>query len=124
MEYNKGEHRKKHLGRLLEAECVWQDGLLVGKCPSGFSIEKALELLKDGIPERRKTWPHDPFRIWTYYDGTVYASRSEDHGVTWHGYPIPGSEMPFSIEVALLEKAKSIGEEKQFKNWCKKKWNK
>lgn len=124
MKYEKGENRRKHLGNNVEAKVILEDGLLVGKCPKGFTVEKALSLLVDGIPEFRETAPEKPFRIWSYYEGAVYASRSQDGGETWHGYPCPFDDIPTKILRTLESRANMLNEGKRFKHWLKTPWNK
>jgi hypothetical protein len=124
MNYNKGENRHKHCGNDDEAQLVWQSNLLIGKCPKGFDLALALDLLNNGIPEYRKTSPENPFRIWNYHKGAIYATRSDDRGVTWHGYPCPANEVPRKIMQQLQERASKLGEEDNLKQWMNKSWKK
>jgi len=70
-QYDKGESRRKHQGSSHEADVVWENGLEVGKCPKGFSLEQASVLLQNAIPEFKKRQPDQPFRLWNYYAGAV-----------------------------------------------------
>lgn len=126
LKYEKGENRRKHLGNEPDAQMVQErGGHWVGKCPKGFSLDNALTLLQNGIPEYRKTTPEKPFRIWTYFNGAIYTAHSQDGGNTWHGFPNghPMSEPPRQIMLKLIQRAYDQGEEANIKEWLKKKWD-
>jgi hypothetical protein len=120
--YDKGENRRKHQGSSDEAVVVWENGLEVGKCPKGFSLEQATTLLQDAIPEFKKRQPDQPFRLWNYYAGAVYQARTSDGGVTWHGWPVQAKHIPPKIERQLRERAESYGDIKELKRWLDRKF--
>lgn len=119
LKYEKGENRRKHSGTELSANIVFEFGVWVGKCPKNFSLDKAEEILQSGIPEFRKTIPEKPCRIWTYFDGVIYAARTEDGGRTWHGFP--AQDPPEDILNKLIERNQS--ERSRIKQWLRQKWN-
>ncbi len=121
LKYDKGENRHKHVGKGTNAQLIYENGILVGKCPKGFSFDIAQKLLENGIPEFRKTAEEKPFRIWSYYKGAIYVARSQDGGSTWHGYP--AINPPREISKKLEQLAQAQGEEKSIKQWLKKTWN-
>lgn len=126
LEYCKGEHRRKHRGATDTAAMVLQKGdYWVAKCPRHFCEARALALLHAAIPEFRATIPGAPYRLWTYYDGVIYAARSHDGGLTWHGFPNgpPMSPPPRSILRELRRHALALGEEARLNTWLGKKWN-
>lgn len=126
LKYEKGENRHKHSGKETDAQMVQErGGLWVGKCPRAFSLDNALTLLQNGIPEYRKTAPEKPFRIWTYFNGAIYAARSQDDENTWHGFPngYPMKEPPSQIMRKLVQRAREQGEEANIQEWLGKRWN-
>lgn len=126
LQYNKGEHRFKHVGSAASPQMIEKDGGWIGECPKGFNLTVALTLVREGIPEFRTTVAERPYRIWNYYDGAIYASRSEDGGTTWHGYPngLPAKPPPREILRELESRANQRGEGNQLKKWLQKQWNK
>jgi hypothetical protein len=122
MKYDKGENRRKHVGNAPDAQMILESGVLVGKCPKGFSGALALGLVQNGIQEFRKTAPENPCRIWNYYDGAIYAARSQDGGETWHGYPCPSEDIPRTILRELEARAIAAGQGQNIKHWLKKRW--
>lgn len=126
LKYEKGENRRKHSGKETDAQMVQEmGGHWVGKCPREFSLDKAMTLLQNGIPEYRKTAPEKPFRIWAYFNGAIYAARSQDGGNTWHGFPNghPMKEPPSQIMRKLVQRACEQGEEANIQEWLDKRWN-
>jgi hypothetical protein len=126
LKYEKGENRLKHLGKTTDAQMVQgEGGHWVGKCPKGFSLENAQILLQCGIPEFRKTTAEKPYRIWAYFNGAIYAARSQDGGNTWHGFPsgYPMKEPPSQIMRQLMQQAREKGEEANIQEWLDKRWN-
>lgn len=124
--YDKGENRRKHLGRCDEAEMAYEKGgNWVGKCPRKFSQDVAQQLIEYGIPEFRETMPDRPCRLWTYHDGVVYVARSQDGGKTWHGFPNghPMKEPPRAILRQLEQRAQACGEEARIHEWLDKRWD-
>ena len=124
--YDKGENRYKHSGHHAQAQMVYKGGAWVGECPKGFDQEIALELVKSGFPEYRSTTSEKPYRVWNYHNGVIYASRSQDGGSTWHGYPSghPSDDPPRTILRKLEARAVELGEEARINDWLKKRWNK
>ncbi|NRR32279.1 hypothetical protein HSX11_19055 [Oxalobacteraceae bacterium] len=124
LRYDKGENRRKHSGHHADARMVHKFGAWIGECPKGFHSKVALELVWDGFPEFRSTTSEHPYRVWNYYDGAIYAARSVDGGVTWHGYPSgpPADEPPRAILRQLNARAREQGEELRLKQWLKKRW--
>lgn len=126
LKYEKGENRYRHCGQNSNAEMVFENGNnWVGKCPKNFSSIKALELLQNGIPEFRNSITENPYRFWIYYDGVVYAARSQDGGTTWHGFP-NGHPMPSPPRIVLKQleqRARDLGEYARLTAWLSKKWN-
>jgi hypothetical protein len=118
--YNKGENRHKHLGRVREAVIVRERGNWVGKCPRSFQLETAQAKLRDSFAEYRSRQPDKPFRLWTYFEGAVYAARSEDGGTTWHAYP--DQDPPVVIRRQLELQADHLGQRDGLERWLKKKW--
>lgn len=123
--YAKGENRFKHSGKRQKAHMEKRGALWVGVCPKGFDHDIAQCLLQHGIPEFRSTAAEKPYRLWNYYDGTIYAARTEDGGKTWHGFPNghPMADPPKGILRELEKRAQEAGEERQFKNWLKMRWD-
>jgi len=121
LKYDKGDNRHKHLGKHTEAQVVYEEGKWVGKCPKGFCIKDAQNLLENGIPEFSKTIPEKPRRIWSYYSGVIYAacSSESEEGKIWHGYPVK-DEPPRKILEKLKQLASERGEEKLIKKWLRK----
>lgn len=126
LKYNKGENRFKHVGSEPFPEMVETSVGWIGKCPKGFDLAVAEKLVREGIPEYRSTAAERPYRIWNYYDGAIYASRSEDGGTTWHGYPngAPAPSPPIKILKELKTRAAGLGEADLLKDWLKKRWDK
>lgn len=126
LKYEKGENRHKHSGKVADAQMVQgKGGHWVGKCPKGFSLNDAQTLLQNGIPEFRKTTAEKPYRIWAYFNGAIYAARSQDGGNTWHGFPNghPMKEPPSQIMRQLVQRASERDEEANIKEWLDKRWN-
>ena len=119
--YGKGENRRKHNGKSLQAAIVSEYGNRVGKCPRGFSLETAQKRLGFSFAEYRSRQPDNPFRLWTWHQGAVYAARTDDGGTTWHA--LPAQDPPLSIQRKLEELATSYGEKPELKRWLKKKWD-
>jgi len=126
LSYDKGENRHKHTGHHADARMVYKFGAWIGDGPRGFDLNVALELVRNGIPEFRSTTAERPYRVWTYHDGAIYAARSQDGGLTWHGYPSgqPSDDPPRAILRKLEIRAQGLGEEARIKQWLKKRWNK
>jgi hypothetical protein len=116
LKHDKGEHRHKHSGTHEDAQVIYEKGAWVGKCPKGFSPGIAQDLLERGIPEFCKTVKEKPRRIWSYYEGAIYAARSSDGGITWHGYPTK-EEPPRKILRELNTKAQDKDESARIKKW-------
>lgn len=126
LRYDKGENRHKHSGHHAEAQMVYKGGAWVGECPKGFDLAVALNLVQQGVPEFRNTTEERPYRIWSYHAGAIYASRTQDGGTTWHGYPSghPSDAPPRPILRQLEARALELGEEALIKQWLKRRWNK
>lgn len=126
LKYDKGENRRKHSGQQTDAQMVKKFGGWIGECPKNFDLNIAQELVRNGVPEFRNTTAEKPFRIWAYYNGAIYAARSQDGGTSWHGYPNghPAEEPPRAILRQLEAIADGLGERTQFKQWLKKRWDK
>jgi hypothetical protein len=126
LKYNKGENRFKHVGNEQFPQMVEINAGWIGKCPKGFDLTVAETLVREGVPEYRLTAAERPYRIWNYHDGAIYASRSEDGGTTWHGYPngAPASSPPIKILRELKTRAAACGEADLLKDWLKKRWDK
>lgn len=118
--YDKGENRHKHRGRHDDARIVLEHGNRVGKCPRGFSLGVARELLKTAIEEYKGRQPDIPFRLWAYHDGAVYAARTSDGGTTWHGYP--NQEPPQKILAQLEQQADARNEKNRLRQWLNKRF--
>jgi hypothetical protein len=125
LKYDKGENRRKHSGHHADAQMVYKFGGWIGECPRRFDLTVAQELLRNGIPEFRSTTAERPFRIWAYHDGVIYAARSQDGGLSWHGYPNgqPAKEPPRAILRRLEALAEELGEGARIKQWLKKRWD-
>ena len=126
LRYDKGENRHKHSGHHADAQMVYKGGAWVGECPKAFDLNVALTLVQKGVPEFRSTTAEKPYRIWNYHEGAIYASRTQDDGTTWHGYPSghPSEDPPRTILRKLEARARELGEEALIKQWLKKRWNK
>jgi len=120
--YDKGESRPKHRGTGREARIVDEYGEEVGKCPKGFSLAAAQELLDNAIEEYRSRQPDIPFRLWSYHDGAVYQARTSDGGTTWHGWPVAAHHIPDDILRRLEAQAIAVDESDRLKKWLKQKW--
>lgn len=115
--YNKGENRIKHCGATNVAQASCEDDGAIGICPNTVSMQKANQLLQNGIPEFRKTSLDKPFRIWAYHEGAIYAARTEDGGKKWHAYPTKIG-IPQKILIQIKEDNKT--ELRFIKKWMKK----
>lgn len=115
--YDKGEHRRKHLGRNLVAEIIWDRdyGECVGKCPREFSLARAELLLQRAIPEFRDRSEERPYALWAYYDGAIYTARTSDRGISWHGFP--AQDPPKEILERLKGLARMRGEYRKLKKF-------
>jgi len=86
IKYEKGENRLKHLGSSAEACMVHEAGNnWVGKCPRGFPLDVAQELLEGAFPEFRNTTAERPYRLWAYHGGGCVCSSlaRRRYNVAW-----------------------------------------
>ena len=125
LHYDKGEHRRQHRSAHHRAAMVLQKGdFWVAKCPRLFSETRALMLLQNAIPEFRTPLGTTPYRMWTYFEGVIYAACSHDGGDTWYGFPNgpPMPPPPRTILRELRRRASAIGEEPRLDAWLCKQW--
>ncbi len=116
--------RNKHKRRWTGAEAGFvagDGGEVIGKCPSGMSLEQADALLND--PDAIHVIPHRwnrtyPKMILNVYNGTLYRATWTVPGVSCHGFPeFPGRarELPKHTRMAILALARKRGCEKEIR---------
>ena len=88
--------KRKHHWNQNEAGFVTVGAILVGKCPSGMSIQLAQTLLDTGIewsPSKGWIQPY-PQRIYCVWDGVLYRAMPTNPGRSYHGFPEYPSGFP------------------------------
>ena len=78
--------KRKHGWHKDEAGFVDQDGVPVGKCPKGLSMEEAERLLNEGIPFDPTGSGALPRAIYAIRGGVLYRAVPTV-GVWYHGFP-------------------------------------
>lgn len=100
-------------------------GAPVGKCPIGLSMERAEELLNQGIPYEPEEpegavvtgWPA---RIYVVHDGAIYRATPTVPGVSYHAFPeLPARlrDLPRRFRENLLARARELGCEQETRRW-------
>lgn len=92
--YEKGENRRKHVGRSDEPEISF-DGRnpkhYVGLCPRGIPDELLAQLLNEAIADGNGDREIDfPKRLHVVHDGALYRAETTDWGKSFHAFPYRG----------------------------------
>jgi hypothetical protein len=120
--YDKGERRRKHVGRGEQAELsVHQDSprRVVGKCPANISEGERETLLNRAVPSPngdRDLSP--PKKVYAVHKGVVYEAQTSDRGRTYHGYPYRG-KLSDALTDLLRGMARDEGCLAEFERWRK-----
>ena len=119
--YERGENRRKHVGRLPQPEIVKVGDEVVGKCPTG-KTDAWRQALLDGAVGMITIDPYSeafPKRLFCIDgDGTIYAAQTTSPGDSYHGYPYEGPLGKRVLRV-LEEKAGTLGCTTPFRKWVK-----
>lgn len=120
--YDKGERRRKHVGRGAEPEIEFVPGnprMWIGKCPNTLTPDDHVRLVNEAIPgsngDRELSFPK---KLYTVHQGAIYEAQTTDRGRSYHGYPYRGKLAGGLID-ALREIAARKGCEKEFESWVK-----
>ena len=96
-------------------------GEIIGKCPSGMTIEEATTLINDGIPWTNPHSDHDedwPENIYVVHDGNVYRAVPTRRGRSYHGFPAQ-RRVPRRLKDKILQRARNLGCEVEIKRWMR-----
>ena len=120
--YDKGERRKKHVGKSKTPEFQFDIGnprKVIGKCPIDISEEERLILLRNAVEVDNgdRDLPA-PKKLYAVHKGAIYEAQTSDHGRTYHGYPFRGKLGDDIIE-RLAKMADEKGHRKAFNRWVK-----
>jgi hypothetical protein len=114
--------KRKHHWKNDYADHVLVGGILVSKCPSSLTHEKATEMLNSGYehygPGRRRGYP---LRIFAVLDGVVYRATPTIPGRSYHGFPELRENLPGGRELreAIIELARQDGSEDMVRKWLR-----
>jgi len=121
--YEKGERRRKHVGRTDQAEFVRSSDRpneWVGLCPNNIPDEDRDCVLNAAVPVSngdRNLIP--PKRLYAVYKGVIYKAETTDIGKSYHAYPYRG-KLSGSLIGKLQEMAKKSNCESEFLKFCGK----
>lgn len=97
-------------------------GEVVGKCPSGMSLDEAERLLNTGIEWTNPNSHHDedwPEQIYVVHEGAVYRAMVTRRGVSYHGFPA-NRRVPPTLRDRILARARELDCEVEVKRWMRK----
>lgn len=97
---------------------------VVGKCPSGMSVQDAEELLNAGVEYYPRGWNDEyPKRIFVVHEGTVYRATPTIPGVSYHGFPEMIERLPPDPDLRqrILDKADSAECIEEVAKWMRSK---
>ena len=78
-------------------------------CPDDISSEDASQLLRESVEGRDASYPDAKARYALDGQGRFFKAYSEDHGVTWHGYPVRRELVPRQVPARVLRAFMSRG---------------
>jgi len=116
--------KKKHGWHKDEAGFVELDGVLVGKCPKGMSIDEAETLLNEGVPLVDEDAERAPARIYAIRGGVLYRAVPTGPG-SYHGFPeLPDSfsRLPRRYRDRVFDYARRLGLERALRQWLQRQW--
>ncbi len=97
-------------------------GEIVAKCPRNLSLERAEELINEGIPfdsDRAGVGPW-PGTIYVVHEGAVYRAKPTSPGVSYHGFPETAErcrKLPRTVRNAILARADELGCGVEVRRW-------
>lgn len=120
--YDKGERRRKHVGRENKPELTLVQGSprrVIGKCPASVSPAERERLLNKAIP--RSNGDRDlpvPKKVYSVYQGAIYEAQTSDRGRSYHAYPFKGK-----LSDELIRQLRDMADEEgcgpEFERWMK-----
>lgn len=121
--YDKGERRKKHVGKENYPTIEIDRGnpkRFVGKCPKNLSQGDIDRLLVDAIEGPRGDRDLDyAKRLYVVHEGAIYEAQTSDRGRSYHGYPYKGN-----LPSTVVDELRSMAAKKHcladFEDWVKR----
>jgi hypothetical protein len=121
--YETDEHPKKkhHWSKPMAGFVERRDGTRVSKCPAGFSLVLAAQLVNEGIPSPTDlaptTWPS---QIFVVHDGVLYRAVPTNPGRSYHAYPVDSDDLrlvPRDVLEKIFERARALNCERKLRRW-------
>lgn len=121
--YERGEHRRKHLGSSERPEiAISTDGEPIGLCPKHLPLDRRQNMLDNAVPHLTRS-PYSqafPKRLYAVdIDGAIYTGQTSNLGASYHGYPYAGP-MGKRLIAALREVAQKQNCATEFEKWLKR----
>lgn len=97
-------------------------GEIVGRCPSGITLDKAQDLInRQAVPYHNPKAPGpNPDRLYVVHDGVVYRAVPTVAGQSFHGFPeLPQRlrDLPKSLRNKILDLAEQLGCKERVEEW-------